>query len=128
MVAGGIGSYRDLVAWKKAMDLTVEVYRATEDWPRREIYALTDQVLRAAASVPANIAEGHGRTGTKEFLHHLSVASGSLHEAETHVLLAQRLQYLDDRGCDLLLDQAAEVGRLLGGLIRRLRPPSAPDA
>ena len=121
-----IGTYRDLVAWQKALDLAEAVYRATEDWPRREHYGLSDQVRRAAASVPANIAEGHGRTGTKEFLHHLSIAVGSLHEAETYLILAQRLRYLDDQIGQSLLHQAAEIGRLIGGLIRSLRPRPSP--
>lgn len=114
-------NYRDLVVWQKAMDLVEGVYGVTQDWPKEELYGLVGQVRRAAVSIPANLAEGQGRTGTKEFLHHLSIANGSLREVETHLPIAERLQYLDSNNCQALLDQASEVGRLLLGLIRRLR-------
>jgi len=114
-------NYRDLIVWKKAMDLVVQTYQATRQWPREELYGLTNQVRRACVSVPANIAEGQGRSGSKEFLHHLSIAHGSLREAETHPLISQRLGYTDDPTCDALLKQASEVGRLLQGLMNSLR-------
>ncbi len=117
-------SYKDLIAWQKAMDLMEGVYRAADEWPKRETYGLTDQVRRAVVSIPANIAEGQGRTGRKEFLHHLSIANGSLYEAETHLLIAQRLRYIEERVCDALLRQITEMDRLLHGLIRSLQAPS----
>jgi four helix bundle protein len=113
--------YQDLIAWSKAVDLVEGVYRATRDWPKDELYGLTNQVRRAAVSVPANVAEGQGRNGPKEFLHHLSIANGSLYEVETHLVIAQRLGYIDKATCGALMDQAAEVGRLLHGLMRSLR-------
>ncbi|HET8626374.1 MAG TPA: four helix bundle protein, partial [Thermomicrobiales bacterium] len=75
-----MGGYRELIAWQKAMDLVEHVYVATGAWPSEERFGLVQQVRRAAVSVPANVAEGHGRTGSKEYLHHLSLAVGSLHE------------------------------------------------
>ena len=116
----GLKSYRDLIAWQKAMDLVEQVHRVTRNWPSDERYELTSQVRRAAVSVPANIAEGQGRSGSKELLHHLSIANGSLHEAETHLLIAKRLGYLEGQACDGLLRQTAEVGRLLYGLRRSI--------
>ena len=113
--------YRELVAWQKAMDLVEAVYVATRQWPREELYGLTDQARRAAVSVPANVAEGQGRQGKAEFGHHLSMAHGSLHELESHLLIARRLGYFDEAGCAALLAQTAEEGRLLGGLMRSLR-------
>ncbi len=86
-----IQSYRDLLAWQRSMDLVEVVYRATYDWLKEELYGLTNQIRRAVVSVPANIAEGQGRTGSKEFLHHLSIATGSLYEVQTLVLISQRL-------------------------------------
>jgi four helix bundle protein len=125
-----VQSYRDLAAWQKAMDLVEAVYRATQHWPRDEMYGLTNQARRAAVSVPANIAEGQGRRGPTEMLHHLSIADGSLHELETHLLIAQRLRYLEQRlrylegaTATILLAQTAEVGRILGGLMRGMREP-----
>ena len=73
--------------------------------------------------MPANIAEGQGRRGPAEMLHHLSIADGSLHELETHLLIAQRLRYLDGATTTIVLAQTAEVGRILGGLMRRMREP-----
>ena len=118
-----VQSYRDLAAWQKAMELVEAVYRATQHWPRDEMYGLTNQARRAAVSVPANIAEGQGRRGATEMLHHVSIADGSLHELETHLLIAQRLRYLDGATATILLAQTAEVGRILGGLMRRMREP-----
>jgi four helix bundle protein len=98
----------------------VSAYAVTSGFPSAETYGLTNQLRRAAVSVPANIAEGQGRTSPREFAHHLSIALGSLCEVETHLLIAQRLAYLDAPVLDPILTQAAEVGRLLNGLIRTL--------
>ena len=103
------------------MDVVSDVYRLTANWPKEELYGLTNQLRRAAVSVPANIAEGQGCTGKREFLHHLSIANGSLHEAETLLLIAHDLRFVDKNTCDELLGRTAEVGRLINGLIRRLR-------
>ena len=111
-----ITSYRGLEAWKQAMRVARTIYELTKQWPREEIYGLTNQIRRSAVSVPANIAEGQGRTTTREFLHHLSIAYGSLCETETHALLAQSLGYLDKDAADKLLTQTAEVGKLINGL------------
>jgi four helix bundle protein len=83
--------FQELIAWQKAMALVTAVYRATGNWPRDELYGFTSQVRRAAVSIPSNLAEGHGRTGPREFAHHVSVAYGSLCELETQVLIAEQL-------------------------------------
>jgi four helix bundle protein len=111
--------YHDLLAWQKAMDLVAEVYGVVKDWPRHELYALSDQTRRAAVSVPANIAEGQGRASPKEFAHHLSIAHGSLCELETHLAVAQRLVYINEGTLDDFMERAAEVGRLIQGLRRK---------
>ena len=113
--------YQNVIAWQKATDLVEAVYSATASWPAREGFGLTSQAQRAAVAIPANIAEGKGRTGTREFLHGLSIAHGSLCELETHLLIAGRLASIGETAPDALLDQSAEVGRLLQGLIRSLR-------
>lgn len=89
-----IRSYRDLLVWQKAMDLVLECYRLGKLLPKSEMYGLTAQTQRSAVSIPANIAEGHGREHLGDYLHHLSVANGSLMELETHLLIIQRLSYL----------------------------------
>ncbi|MGE5526741.1 MAG: four helix bundle protein [Rhodospirillaceae bacterium] len=86
--------HHDLVAWKEALSLVTDVYRATSGFPREEAYGLTGQMRRAAVSVPANIAEGAARNTDKEFLQFLHIARGSLSELETHTLIARNLGYL----------------------------------
>jgi four helix bundle protein len=115
-----VKSYRELVAWQKAMNLVESVYLSTRNWPREENYGLTSQIRRAAVSVPSNIAEGQGRFSTKEFLRHLSIAYGSLLEVETQVLIAQRLGYLNIDATESLLAASAEIGRTINGLVRLL--------
>ena len=114
-------NYQDLVAWQKAMDLVELVYRASERWPKEERYGLTNQVRREAVSIPYNLAEGQGRTGSNEFLHYLSITHGSLREVETQLLIGHRLGYLGEAALAPLMDQAGEVGRLVQGLMRSLR-------
>jgi four helix bundle protein len=115
-----IRNYRDLAVWQKAMDLVVDCYHIAERFPKAEVYGLTSQLQRAAVSVPANIAEGHGRSHTKEYLHHLSIAYGSLMETETHLQIAARLHYIDECLLSPLLEKSAEIGRMLNGLIQSL--------
>jgi four helix bundle protein len=115
-----VRNYRELIAWQKAMDLVVLVYKATAALPPEERYGLTSQARRAAVSIPANIAEGQGRNSTREFLNFLSIAHGSLREVETHVLIAQRLNYLDEQVTGAVMDLASEVGRLVNGLSNSL--------
>jgi four helix bundle protein len=84
----GLQSFEDLEVWKKSLDLTEAVYEASRRWPREEKFGLTQQLRRAAASIPANIAEGAERQGTREFLRFLSIAKGSLAETKTFLVLA----------------------------------------
>jgi len=115
-----VKNYQDLIAWQKAMDLVEDVYKASRDFPREEVYALTSQIRRAAVSVPSNIAEGQGRRTTADFLRHLSIAYGSLREVETQILIAQRLKYIVKGNVESVLSRAGEVGRLLNGLMASL--------
>jgi four helix bundle protein len=108
--------YRELIVWQKAIGLVETVYRATENFPKTEIYALTNQIRRAAVSIPSNIAEGQGRNSTRDFLHFLSVAQGSLLELETQIIIAERLGYLDKVQENSLLEATAEISRMLSGL------------
>ncbi len=88
-------SFRDLVAWQRAMDLVEMVYEVSRRWPSEETFGLTAQARRAVVSIVANIAEGQGRSGPREFRHHLSLADGSLSEVEALLLVASRLRYID---------------------------------
>lgn len=120
-----ITSYRDLVVWEKAMELVIASYQIAKQLPPSEHYGLTSQIQRAAVSIPANIAEGHGQSHLGDYLHHLSVATGSLRELETHVLIACRLSYLKKRDAEAALNLATEVGRMLTALTQRLRSRKA---
>ncbi|MGD9816104.1 MAG: four helix bundle protein [Hyphomonadaceae bacterium] len=113
-----IKSYRDLIAWQQAMDLAVKVYELSRDWPREELYGLTSQARRAAVSIAANIAEGYGRDNLGSYIQFLRVAQGSLKELETHLLIVNRAGVSDD--VQVVLDEADRLGRVLGGLIRKL--------
>ena len=113
-----IRSHRDLIVWQKAMDLVENVYRATDCFPKAEVYGLTSQIRRAVTSIPANIAEGQGRRLTKEFLYFLANARGSLWELDTHLESAARLGFLTSEVHKELRLQLDEVGRILNGLMR----------
>ncbi len=121
-----IQSYRDLLVWQKAMRLAAESYRLSKLLPKAEEYRLTSQMLRAAASVPANIAEGHSRGTRKDYAHFISIARGSLAETETILLLLVDVQLLRDEQVQPALELCAETGRMLNALLARLRgPPNA---
>jgi four helix bundle protein len=113
--------YRDLRVWQAAVDLVVETYRLGELLPHRERYGLVTQIRRAGTSVPANIAEGHGRLLRGEYLHHLSIARGSLKELETHLTVAERLGYLKADQLTRARELCDMVSRMLTGLRRSLR-------
>lgn len=113
-------SYRDLVAWQKAMVLVEGVYRETVSWPADERFGLTSQIRRAVVSVPANIAEGSGRNGPAELRRFLSIAHGSLCEVQTHLEIAVRLGFIAPASSEPLLEQGEEISRIINGLIRSL--------
>jgi four helix bundle protein len=108
-----IRSHRDLVVWQKAMDLAVEVYRLSRGFPHDELYRLTSQLTRAIISVPANVAEGHARVTAKDYAHFLAIAKGSSVEAETFLLLAIRLGYINEANASLSLSLCTEIGKML---------------
>jgi four helix bundle protein len=116
-----ITSYRDLIVWARAMDLVVNCYKLSKRLPNSETYGLISQIRMAAISVPANIAEGHGRRSLGEYVQHLSIANGSLKELETHLLITGRLNYLRHDEIVGALKACEEIGRMLSTLIQKLR-------
>ncbi|MBT9368309.1 four helix bundle protein [Rhizobium sp. CSW-27] len=116
-----ISSYKDLKVWQQAIELAVECYRCTENFLKSEAYGLTAQIRRAAASVAANIAEGHGRENTGSFVQFLRIAQGSLKELETHVIIARRVDILPQQPFQSLMEQCDEIGRMMRALIRSLQ-------
>lgn len=121
-----MNNYRDLKVWQMAMQLTEDIYRSTESFPSRETYALASQLQRAAVSIPSNIAEGHARSSTKDYLRFVSISQGSLAEAETQLELAHRLGYIAQAELLCLREQTNEVGRMLHGLRNALAAKLSP--
>lgn len=113
--------FKDLIVWQKSMEMVAEVYKLTDNFPKREVYSLTDQIRRAAVSVPSNIAEGQAHHNHKEFLHFLRHAAGSLAELETQLYLAEKLGYAETPAINQVLQRVNEVGRILNGLIASIR-------
>jgi four helix bundle protein len=115
-----VQSYRDLRVWRESMLLAEMCYRHTRGFPVDEKFGLTAQIRRAAASIPANIAEGYGREQTGSYVQFPRIAQGSCKEVETHILLAERVLGGAAAGPGDILDQAEVVGKMLRGLIRSL--------
>ncbi len=113
-------AFNDLRVWRSAMELAVNVYRSTAKFPHEEINSLTQQMRRAAVSIPSNIAEGKGRGSKRDFRQFLFNARGSLLELQTQIMIAQNLGYLCDADTNNLLDRATGVGKSLSGLINYL--------
>ena len=111
-------THRDLDVWKEGIDLVLAIYKILGTFPKEERYALSDQIKRAATSVPSNIAEGAARNGRKEFVQFLYIALGSLAELETQLIIAEKLHYLADTEIFALIER--EKSKLLG-LIRNLK-------
>jgi four helix bundle protein len=118
-----INSYRDLRVWQDAMTLAESCYRLTRQFPRDELFGLTSQIRRSAGSVPANIAEGHGRDNTGNFVQHLRVAQGSK-ELETHLILAERVGILPSPDLQAALTLCESLGKMVRALIRSLQDKS----
>ena len=122
-----VRSYRELKVWQHGMKLAEENYCLTEKFPKYETYALSNQMQRAVVSIPSNLAEGHARESTKEFLHHISITLGSLAELETQLMLAERLKYVGDIELEATLSKTDELGKMLRGMQKSLRARLAPS-
>ena len=107
------------------MALAESCYRLTRDFPKEEVFGMSSQIRRAAASVPANIAEGYGRENTRTFVQYLRIAQGSLKEVETHLLLAQRVGIVAQTNIDALMGQCEAIGKMLRSFIRSLQKKAA---
>jgi len=118
-------THKDLEVWKQSMALVDMVYLMTRSFPKEEIYGLTSQIRRAAVSIPSNIAEGAARRSSKEFIQFLHVALGSVSEAETQAIIAQRLNYVDDTSS--IDEQIEKVRKLILGLVRYLKRKDAKE-
>ena len=115
-------NYQDLKVWQKAIDLTAEIYRLVKCLPRDEQYALSDQMRRAAVSVPSNIAEGRGRGTNKEFVHYLLMSRGSLWELSTQLVICERLHYLDQTQTTHVRQLITEISKMVNALANSFSP------
>ncbi|NUM56180.1 MAG: four helix bundle protein [Candidatus Hydrogenedentes bacterium] len=122
-MARALTTYRDLDVWKRSIDLVVSVYGVTKSFPDTERYALTSQTQRAAVSIPANVAEGYGRSHRREYLQHISIARGSLAELETHLIIAVKLGYISREQIKATWNLAQDVGKMLIKLHSSLTSP-----
>jgi four helix bundle protein len=122
-IGEAVSSHRDLDVWQVTMDLAVACYELTRGFPRDELFGMTSQIRRSAASVPANIAEGYGRDNRGEYVHHLRIAQGSLKELETHLTLSPRVGLAPADRVNEVLSQADRAGRMLRSLYRALQRP-----
>lgn len=113
--------FRELNVWKKSHQLTLSIYKATKGFPKDEVFGLTSQTRRASASIPANIAEGCGRSGDVEFGRFLQIAMGSASELDYHLLLAKDLGFINDSGYEELLREVTDVKRMLNAFIQKLK-------
>jgi four helix bundle protein len=116
----GMAGFKKLIVWQKAYELTIQIYRLTNSFPKSESYGLSLQLRRAAASIPANIAEGYEGEHRKEYLQFLNIARGSLGEFETFISLAKDLGYVNNKDYESLNSLRGEVGKLLRGLTKSL--------
>jgi four helix bundle protein len=119
-----VQNFLKLLVWQKAHQLTLDVYRTTRNYPKEELYGLTSQTRRAAASIPANIAEGCGRNGGADFARFLHIAAGSACEAEYHIILAHDLLFLSDPDYTRLAAVISEVKQMLASLLQKVQPAS----
>ncbi|MDP2631742.1 MAG: four helix bundle protein [Candidatus Uhrbacteria bacterium] len=114
-------SFRDLSVWQKSMDLSVLIYKITDNFPKHEIYGLTSQMRRSSSAIPCNIAEGRMRGTRKEYARFVNIAFSSGVELETQIELARRLKYLTDQEAEQLVDLVTEIMKMLNGLQGSLR-------
>lgn len=117
-----VRSYRDLLVWRKSMTLAIAIYKLTRAMPKHEEYRLSGQMIRAATSISANLAEGHSRGTRKDYANFVSIARGSVAELETFILLVKALDLVPHDACDAMLEQTEEIGRMLTVLRSRLAP------
>lgn len=116
-----VTEFEELDVWRESMKLVRDIYSATKNFPREERLGLTNQIQRAAVSIPSNIAEGHGRYSKAEYANFVSIAHGSLNEVRTQVRIAQMLGYISEDDSKALIERCKTVGRILGGLMKSLR-------
>jgi four helix bundle protein len=118
-----IKSFRDLIIWQRGIYLVKEVYKETMNFPREEMYGLTNQIRRAAISIPSNVSEGHIRQHRAEFRQFLNIALGSLAELETQIIISRELNYISNEKTENLIDQMNSLSKMIRSLRKKLTKP-----
>ena len=121
-----VRTFKDLIVWRKAFDLVVEIYRLTCEFPRHELYGLSSELRKTSRSILYNIAEGHKRKNTREYIHFLRISAGSAAELESQILLSERLGYLQENAAERIRIMLSEIERMLDALIRSLKSKLPP--
>lgn len=114
-------NFKNLKVWQKGIDLVVSVYKTSKEFPKEELYGLTNQIKRSAVSIPSNIAEGSGRRTDKDFNRFLDIALGSSFELETQLIIAQKLEFLSNQDFDELNHKVIESQKMITGLQKSLK-------
>ncbi len=118
-----IRTYKDLLIWQKGIILVVKVYKLVKDFPKEELYSLTNQIKRASVSVPSNISEGYGRNTDKYFSHFLDIARGSLYELETQIIISRELEFITNFELyDEILSIITEESKMINAFSKTLQP------
>ncbi|MCW1963258.1 four helix bundle protein [Chryseobacterium viscerum] len=118
-----MGNYKELIVWQKSVDLVTEIYKASAVFPKEELYGLTSQIRRSAISIPSNIAEGHSRRSTNDYLQFLKIARGSSVELETQLIISKNLNYLNPENFQILIEKTSEISKMLNAVITKLLTP-----
>jgi four helix bundle protein len=113
-------SHKDLDVWKRSIEFVTLIYKITKNFPKEEIYGLTNQIRRAAVSIPSNIAEGAARNHSKEFLQFLFISLGSISELETQIIISENLKYSQNSDSLILQNELTKLRKMIIGLIRYL--------
>jgi len=113
----GIKDFRDLIAWQKANDLVIGIYKNTENFPKSELFGLTSQIRRASVSITSNIAEGFGRRTAKDRLHFYDISRSSIVEVQSQLIIAEKLEFIKKQEFDKLWDKTVECNKIFSGLM-----------
>lgn len=109
--------FTSLLAWQKSHEIVLDIYRITKEFPKEELFGLTNQIRRAAVSITSNLAEGYGRKSNKEKTQFFSISLGSLSEVESQLLVARDLEYISPSTCDTITNKTTESGKIINGLL-----------
>ncbi|MBL1222152.1 four helix bundle protein [Chryseobacterium sp. L7] len=121
-----MGNYKELLVWQKSVNFVTEIYICTKNFPKEEIYSLTSQIRRSSVSIPSNIAEGHSRRSTLDYLQFLKIARGSCAELETQLIISRNLDYISLEDFQELSNKASEIAKMLNAIITKLQSNPSP--